>query len=297
MATLVRFLDPERGARVGVQIANSIFDVTDKFPTLTHWLRASIGRPQAAIDELEMFARNAKTAYLASVIDAPAIPNLPTLLPPVDLQDVWGAGVTYERSREARMSESAHDGDLYQRVYEAERPELFFKAQARQVIGAYGSVGVRKDSLSCAPEPELALLLNPALEVVGYGIGIDMTARDIERQNPLYLAQAKVYNAACALGPGFVLQKLRAFPSANMHMVIMRGADAVFEGEANTATIQRSIDNLTMHLGRSQTFADGVVLLTGTGIVPPESFTLKAGDSIRITLEGVGKLRTTAVLV
>jgi 2-dehydro-3-deoxy-D-arabinonate dehydratase len=283
--------------RVGMQIANSIHDVTDKYPTLTHWLRSSIGRPQAAIDEIDMVARSARTAYLASVIDAPAIPNLPSLISPVEMQDVWAAGITYESSRDAHTHNGALAGDLYERVFRAERPELYFKAQGRAVVSPYGKVGVRKDSASCVPEPELALLLNPALEAVGYGIGLDMTARDLERESPLYVTQAKLFTGSCALGPGFVLQKLRGFPSANLRMIIMRGSDAIFEGEVNTNAIQRSLESLTAHLGQSQTFPDGVVLLTGCGIHPPHDFTLKAGDSIRVTLDGVGKLHTTALLV
>jgi 2-dehydro-3-deoxy-D-arabinonate dehydratase len=297
MATLVRFQDPERGVRLGVQVANSIFDVTEKHASLKTWLRETIGRPQAAIDELDMHARNSKVAYLASVIDAPAIPNLPMLLPPVDSQDVWAAGITYPAVRDRYAKKGMNGSDLYKRVYEAERPELFFKAQAKHVIGSYGMVGVRKDSSACVPEPVLALLLNPALEVVGYGIGLDMTARDLERQNPLYRAQAKVYHASCALGPGWLLQKLRAFPALNMHIIVMRGGDAVFEGEVNIADTERTIDNLTLYLNRSQIFPDGVVLLTGTGITPPDDFTLRAGDSIRVSLDGAGKLITTAVTV
>jgi 2-dehydro-3-deoxy-D-arabinonate dehydratase len=297
MATLLRFNDPERGARVGVQIANTIYDVSDKFPTVAAWLRASVGRPQAAIEDIDILARNAKHAYLSSVVDAPPIPNLATLIAPVDAQDVWATGVTYERARDARMEETKAGADLYERIHVAQRPELFFKSPAKRVVAPYGRVGVLKDSHSTVPEPELALLINPAMEVVGYGIGIDMTARDVEADNPLYLPQAKFYNGSCALGPGFVLGKLRTFPKVTIRMSIMRGPEFIFEGEASTDQIKRDLPNLIDYLGRLGVFEEGVVLLTGNGIIPPPDFHLRVGDVIRISMDNVGTLTTTAMVV
>lgn len=297
MGTLLRFHDPERGARVGVQIANTIYDVTDKFPSLTGWLRASVGRAQAAIDDIEMIARNAKLAYLASVLDAPAIPHLASLIAPVDLQDVWSAGVTFPNKRAARENEAKVGGDLYTAVFNAPRPMLMFKAQAGQVVGPYGQVGIRKDAANSIAEPELVLLLNPALEVVGYTIGVGMLARDIASENPLYLPQAMQYSHSVSLGPGFVLQKLRTLAQVNMRMTIIRDRQTIFEGEVSTSSAQRDLASTIEYLGRCQTFPDGVVLMTGSGIVLPTEFTMRVGDTIRVSVDGVGTLVNGVMLV
>lgn len=297
MGTLLRFHDPERGARVGVQIANTIYDVTDKFPSVSGWLRGSVGRAQAAIDDIEMVARNAKLAYLASVLDAPAIPHLASLIAPVDLQDVWSAGVTFPNKRAARENEAKVGGDLYTAVFSAPRPMLMFKAQAGHVVGPYGQVGIRKDAANSIAEPELALLLNPALEVVGYTIGVGMLARDIAAENPLYLPQAMQYSHSVSLGPGFVLQKLRTLAQVNMRLVVIRDRQTIFEGEVSTSAAQRDLASTIEYLGRCHTFPDGVVLMTGSGIVLPSEFTIRVGDTIRVSVDGVGTLVNQVILV
>jgi 2-dehydro-3-deoxy-D-arabinonate dehydratase len=215
----------------------------------------------------------------------------------VEEQEVWAAGVTYERSREARQQEAIDGGDIYARVYRADRPELFFKAHGRRVIGPYGLVGIRRDATWSVPEPELAVVVNPALEAVGFTVGNDMSSRDIEGANPLYLPQAKVYTASCALGPGIVLQAATDWPATTIRLVIRRAEAIIFEGTAPTLRIRRKLDELTGYLGRSNEYPDGAVLLTGTGIIPPEDFTLAAGDVVQISIDGIGTLTNTVKIV
>ncbi len=221
----------------------------------------------------------------------------PHWLAPVDVQDVWAAGVTYERSRQARQEEADDGGDVYLRVYGATRPELFFKARGEWVVGQHGKVGIRSDATWSVPEPELALVMNPALEIVGMSAANDMSSRDIEGENPLYLPQAKIYTAACALGHGIRLQAAEDFPHVAIRLEIRRGDDVVFSGETNTRNIRRRARDLLAYLGRSLTFPHGVVLLTGTGIVPPNEFTLHEGDAVYIAIDGVDALINTVKVV
>jgi 2-dehydro-3-deoxy-D-arabinonate dehydratase len=213
------------------------------------------------------------------------------LLAPVDQQAVWAAGVTYKRSREARERESAGAARFYDLVYGADRPELFFKATAARVVGPGRPVRVRRDSRWSVPEPELALVLSPALKVVGYTVGNDMSARDIEGENPLYLPQAKVYDGSCALGP--VVTLAQAMPPADqvtIRLTIDRGGRTVFDGSTSLTAMKRGFEDLVSWLGRDNSFPNGAVLLTGTGVVPPDDFTLAAGDAVHIDITGIGRL-------
>jgi 2-dehydro-3-deoxy-D-arabinonate dehydratase len=213
------------------------------------------------------------------------------ILAPLDNQEIWGAGVTYERSKVAREQESDQAATFYDRVYRALRPELFFKATPSRVVGPGRPIRVRQDTKWCVPEPELALVLSPELEIVGYTIGNDVSARDIEGENPLYLPQAKVYDACCALGPSITLAASMPAPkSIGIAMEIEREAAVVFRGETSIARMARPFDELVSWLGRDNLFPAGVVLLTGTGIVPPDDFCLAAGDVVRITIDGIGSL-------
>ena len=208
------------------------------------------------------------------------------MLAPLDDQEVWGAGVTYERSKVAREQESDQAATFYDRVYRAPRPELFFKATPSRVVGPGKPIRVRRDTRWCVPEPELALVLSPELEIVGFTIGNDVSARDIEGENPLYLPQAKVYDACCALGPAITLASSMPAPeSIGIRMEIERGAAVVFRGETSIARMARRFEELIDWLGRDNLFPAGVVLLTGTGIVPPDDFSLAAGDIVRITID------------
>jgi 2-dehydro-3-deoxy-D-arabinonate dehydratase len=213
------------------------------------------------------------------------------LLAPLDDQEVWAAGVTYKRSREARERESAGAARFYDLVYNASRPELFFKAPARRVVGPGGAVRIRRDSRWSVPEPELALVVSPTLKIVGYTIGNDMSSRDIEGENPLYLPQAKFYDGACALGPAVTCAGDLPLPDAvAIGLLITRDGAVVFDGATTLAAMHRSFEDLVSWLGRETSFPDGVVLLTGTGVVPPDDFTLAPGDEITIEIAGIGKL-------
>jgi 2-dehydro-3-deoxy-D-arabinonate dehydratase len=287
---LVRIFHPDRGVRIGVHRADTVYDVTDKVSTVTAWLQSSAGNVQAAVDALTREADRAHEGYPATTFDNEPSPTVPHWLAPVDEQDIWAAGVTYGRSREARQEEAGDGGDVYLRVYDAERPELFFKAKGAWVVGHYGEVGIRSDAAWSVPEPELTLVMNPALEIVGMTAGNDMSSRDIEGENPLYLPQAKIYTASCALGHGILLRPIDDFPHAGILMEIRRGSNAVFSGETSTERIRRRVRGLLTYLGHSLKFPQGVVLMTGTGIVPPGDFTLQAGDSVHITISGVDEL-------
>jgi 2-dehydro-3-deoxy-D-arabinonate dehydratase len=217
-----------------------------------------------------------------------------TLLPPIDRQEVWAAGVTYKRSEEARKRESAGGASFYDKVYTAQRPELFFKASAGRVVGPGGAVRVRADSRWSVPEPELALVVTPALKIVGYTIGNDMSARDIEGENPLYLPQAKFYDGSCSLGPVVTLAGHLPPPDrVGIRLTIGRGGSAVFTGSTTMAMMHRTPESLVGWLGRETSFPDGAILLTGTGIVPPDEFTLAGGDVVTIEIDGIGRLVNT----
>jgi len=213
------------------------------------------------------------------------------LLPPIDRQEVWAAGVTSKRSQEARERESPGAARFYDLVYSAARPELFFKATADRVVGPGGQVHIRRDSRWTVPEPELALVLSPRLHIVGYTIGNDMSSRDIEGENPLYLPQAKIYDRACALGP--VISLTEAMPpieQITLRMTITRRGETAFEGATALRAMKRTFTQLVEWLGRENSFPHGAILLTGTGIVPPDEFTLEAGDLIAIEITGIGCL-------
>ena len=196
-----------------------------------------------------------------------------------------------ERSKVAREQESEQAATFYDRVYRASRPELFFKATPSRVAGPGQPIRVRRDSLWCVPEPELVLVLSPELEIVGFTIGNDVSARDIEGENPLYLPQAKVYDACCSLGPAITLASaMPARETIAIRMEIDRGSQVVFRGETSIARMARRFEDLIDWLSRDNVFPAGVYLLTGTGIVPPDDFTLAAGDVVRITIDGIGSL-------
>jgi len=199
--------------------------------------------------------------------------------------------VTYKRSREARERESVGAARFYDLVYSAARPELFFKATANRVVGPGDRVHIRRDSKWSVPEPELALVLSPRLKVVGYTIGNDMSARDIEGENPLYLPQAKVYDHSCSLGPVITLpDSLPTLERVSIKLTIERRGNTVFEGSTTLAEMNRTFDDLVTWLGRDNSFPNGVILLTGTGVVPPDDFALAAGDLVSIDIAGIGRL-------
>jgi 2-dehydro-3-deoxy-D-arabinonate dehydratase len=213
----------------------------------------------------------------------------PAVLASIGTQEVWAAGVTYLRSRTARIEE-ARDGTFYDHVYSAERPELFFKAAGWRVRGPGAAVRIRRDAGWNVPEPELALCINARAEIVGYTIGNDMSARDIEGQNPLYLPQAKIYDGSCALGPAMLVHEAPLAPETRIAMLITRAGRTAFEGASTLAQLRRTPAELVAFLYRETSFPDGCVLLTGTGVVPPDDFTLQLGDEIRIEITEIGVL-------
>jgi 2-dehydro-3-deoxy-D-arabinonate dehydratase len=215
------------------------------------------------------------------------------ILAPVVSQEVWAAGVTYFRSRTARVEESQHagGGSFYDRVYEAERPELFFKAAPWRVRGPGDEVRIRRDAGWSVPEPELALCINSRAEVVGYTIGNDMSSRDIEGENPLYLPQAKTYDGSCALGPAILVRDEPLPPETTISLRITRDGSAAFEGSTTVSKMKRSAAELVEFLFRETSFPNGCILLTGTGVVPPDEFTLRSGDDVKIDIAPIGTLR------
>lgn len=213
-------------------------------------------------------------------------------LPAVDRQEVWASGVTYERSRQARVDESVV-AQAYNLVYEAERPEIFFKAPAYRVPPPGSPLRLRADSTWDVPEPELALVLTAQGEIAGYLVADDLSSRSIEGENPLYLAQAKIWDRSIGLSDTIALARdVGARPrSARISLTIERGGRAVFAGETSTAQMRRSFEELVSYLFRELSHPQGAVLLTGTGLVPPDDFTLEDGDTVEIEIEGVGTLR------
>ena len=259
---------------------DGLFKTIPGIPTLTHALQIRMSELKSAI---EKDAGDVVTGEL---------------MPPVAPEtEVWGAGVTYLRSRDARKEES-DTPDVYQRVYEADRPELFFKATCRRTVGNGDPIGIRYDSEASVPEPEVAIVVNKFREIIGFSICNDMTARTIEGENPLYLPQAKSYLGSTSLGPDITLAWLA--PSAadmSIHAEIKRGSEIVWQADTALSGLNRTLPDLVDYLFRCQTFPDGVILSTGTGIIPPLEFITKEGDVISITVNGLGLLSNPVVTI
>jgi 2-dehydro-3-deoxy-D-arabinonate dehydratase len=221
---------------------------------------------------------------------ATAAPPRDRLLPPIGRQEVWAAGVTYLRSRTARQEESRHEADFYDRVYSAPRPELFFKASPHRVAGHGQPVRIRRDSRWNVPEPELTLCVSPAGRILGYTIGNDMSSRDIEGENPLYLPQAKVYDGCCGLGPCILAAADPLPPATAISLEVRRAGGVAFSGATDLGKMKRTPQELVEYLLRDNSFPHGCFLLTGTGVIPPNDFTLASGDVIRINIEPIGTL-------
>ena len=276
---LIRYRTAEGGARVG-KLEGSRVSPVPGVGTLAELLAL----PVAEIEGL--CAESPRESGVVTDFDPGR------LLAPVDgLMEVWAAGVTYERSRSARMAESTESADVYDRVYDAPRPELFFKAAAWRVAGPGAPVSVRADSEVDVPEPELGVVLNAAGEVAGYTLCNDMSSRSIEGENPLYLPQAKVYLGSCAAGPAITPAWELPDPYAlTMTLTITRGDEVAWQGEASTSGLRRRIPELAGYLFREDEFPAGVLLSTGTSLVPDLPFTLQAGDQVRISIPEIGDL-------
>jgi 2-dehydro-3-deoxy-D-arabinonate dehydratase len=271
------------------------------YATSSHLVLESDGRFLNAPTSLtidSLFSADDPVAFVTSLLgrSTPTTAPMPaTLRAPIGSQEIWAAGVTYLRSKTARMEESKSvgGGSFYDRVYEADRPELFFKSTPHRTVGPGAEVRIRGDSRWNVPEPELTLAINRRGKIFGYTLGNDMSSRDIEGENPLYLPQAKVYDGSAAMGPCIVVSSELPPPSARIQIEIRRDSAAVFSGETTLSQIKRPLPSLAEWLFRDQTFPSGCFLMTGTGIVPPDSFTLRTRDEIRITLDPVGTLINT----
>lgn len=284
---LCRFKTKRDEIRVGIVVENdsAILDLTP----------AGIAQLQSLLEDDDLPARLNQLA-------GPKLPRVALsdarLCAPVERQEVWAAGVTYLRSKTARMEESDFSATAYDKVYAAERPELFFKSLAEKVAATGEPVGIRRDAKWNVPEPELALVLNSRGKVVGYTVGNDMSSRDIEGENLLYLPQAKIYRQSCALGPWIQAGVTEAAACEwKIKIEIQRNGQSVFAGETSVGQLKRRFEELAGYLFRSQTFPHGAVLLTGTGIVPPDTFTLQERDEIGVEITGIGWLRNTVMLV
>lgn len=279
--------------RLGWIRDDGVIDLTAQDPSVralepliqaARWVGA---RPSELVERL---ASGAGPAFPWEALRDGDVPGA-VLLPPVGEREVWAAGVTYERSRVAREQETQVP-DVYERVYGADRPEIFLKAPPGAARGHGAPVGLRADSQWQVPEPELALILDADGRIAGITAGNDMSARDIEGENPLYLPQAKIFDGSCALGPVALLTDDPGGRAVRCR--IIRSGSPVFTGESHTGRMRRSYAELVEYLRRHRTLEDGAVLLTGTDIVPPDEFTLEAGDVIEVEIEGVGTLRNTA---
>ncbi|MBI1375429.1 MAG: 2-hydroxyhepta-2,4-diene-1,7-dioate isomerase [Phycisphaera sp.] len=245
----------------------------------------------ALINDDDLYDTLMQAVRSGDVLDTP-VDLVGSVLAPIGTQEVWAAGVTYFRSREARMEESkeAGGGDFYDKVYHADRPELFFKATPHRVVGDGGAMHLRGDSKWIVPEPELTLVVTREGKIVGYTIGNDLSCRDIEGQNPLYLPQAKTFTGCAGIGPCVYVTDQPLPGDTEVHIEIRRGGKSVFRGETQLSQMKKKLDALVEYLFRDNSFPQGALLMTGTGVVPPDDFSLQHGDEVAITIEPVGTL-------
>ena len=285
-AALCRFTAaPDPDVRVGLVDGEAVRDLT---PSGVHRLHDLLER--ADLDEQIARARRAGLPELRL--------DQVRLRTPVESQEIWAAGVTYLRSKQARMEESDFSARAYDHVYEAARPEIFFKAMPDKVVSPGEAVGIRRDARWNVPEPELTLVITSSRSIVGFTIGNDMSSRDIEGENLLYLPQAKIYTGSCAIGPYVIVgADEQAARQWTIRLEIDRNGERVFAGETRIDRIKRRFDDLVEYLFRSQAFPRGAMLMTGAGIVPPDAFTLAEGDRVRITISGIGTLENQVRVV
>lgn len=291
---LARVALPQTGPAWGVLVDDRIEIVATDAGTNGGFFASLLQLPRPARALLER-RRGSHTLKVADVMSAPSTATAPHLLPPIDLQEVWAAGVTYERSRVARMEETAGAETFYDKVYTAKRPEIFFKGAASRVSGHNGPIRIRRDASWNVPEPEIAVLVSAHGEIAGYTVGNDVSSRDIEGENPLYLPQAKIYRESCALGPVVWLTDEEAAPVFDIAITIQRRGGIVYDGKISTASMRRSFTDLADWLFRDNPFPSGAYLLTGTGLVPEAGFTLTAEDRVSITVPRIGTLSNHVV--
>ncbi|NNE00437.1 MAG: 2-hydroxyhepta-2,4-diene-1,7-dioate isomerase [Pirellulaceae bacterium] len=280
---VTKFIDSAGLARVGIVQDSQLvpLDLEPPFGTLAGILAAE--SPMEAIGSLQTG-------------EPIAIDESIRWLPPIDTQEVWAAGVTYKRSQTARMEESEAAASCYDRVYNADRPELFFKATPHRVSGHGQPLRIRTDATWNVPEPEVTLVLSPSLKIVGLTVGNDMSSRDIEGENPLYLPQAKCYDQCAGLGPWITLyDALPPMDQIGVDLKIDRNGEIVFDQQTSAGQMARTFEDLVQWLGRDNSFPSGAFLMTGTGIVPTTEFTLCAGDVVHISIDSIGTLSNPIV--
>ncbi len=283
---LCRFLNAQKETRIGLLAGDDeILDLSEAgVKSITQFLEAA-----DAVEQLTALAQQKLTRYPLAQVQ---------LLCPVEGQEVWGAGVTYLRSMKARMEESANSASVYDRVHYAARPQLFFKSLPEKVSGPGEPAGIRQDSNWNAPEPELGFVYNSQGVIAGYTIGNDQSSRDIEGENVLYQPQAKIYHHSCAIGPYIVIGASEKVARGwTIRLRIYRDGGVVFEGESTPNQIKRPFEDFATYMFRCQSYPKGAILLTGTGIVPPDTFSLKAEDRVRIEISGIGVLENPVVIV
>ena len=280
---VTKFLDQADSVRVGIVESD-------------HLLPLQLGERYSSLAEL-LATENPIATIQSLDTDAPVpIDDSIRWLPPIDNQEVWAAGVTYKRSQTARMEESEAAASCYDRVYQAERPELFFKATPHRVSGHKQPLRIRSDATWNVPEPEITLVLSPEFQIIGLTVGNDMSSRDIEGENPLYLPQAKCYDQCAGLGPWITLyDTLPAMSELQVDLKIERDNEVVFDQQTSGAEMARSFEDLVGWLSRDNSMPSGAFLMTGTGIVPSNDFTLQAGDLVHISIAGIGTLSNPIV--
>jgi len=297
---IVRFYVPRLGVRMGVVDDDEVVDITRilgaKKTSFLELVRLAYREGLSVSSFVEKRLRNKSAKrYRYAELDVEPDGGRPHLVIPINPPEVWGAGVTYLRSKDAREYETRAKG-VYDMVYEAERPEIFLKATKSRCVGPNQEVYIRSDSNWTVPEPELSLVLGPNLEIAGYTVGNDVSARDIEGENPLYCPQAKIYKNACAIGPAILASDSVDNPrNLKIEMRIIRDGKTVFHGETNTGNMKRTLEELRSYLLRDNPVPPGSVFMTGTGIVPPDDFSLQNNDVVEITIEKIGTLRNRAV--
>ena len=292
---ICRFQDPKLGPRMGFVHDHDVFDLTAIDPRgcedITSWLQ--LPDPVAHIRDLVELLGRSRQGIRMRELDRKPSDSHRYLLPPIDHQEVWAAGVTFERKKDSILEESRVGGTFYDAVYDAPRPQLFFKTTANRTAGPNGYICIREDSEWTVPESEVAVLVTPDMIPVAYTCGNDVSARDLEGENPLYLQQAKTYVGSCALGPVLkLIDNAEDLHHIEVSMVVIRDEMALFQGEVSTASMTRNYMELIDFLGKSNEFPEGAYLLSGCGVVPPSEFSLEPDDIVEITMSGVGTLRT-----
>lgn len=293
----VRFYLPGKEYRVGIVEDDQVIDLTEAGGERISSVEEALGKSEEIKGILASLKKEKAARYSYKELDREPHPAYPHLVIPFTPPEVWACGVTYFRSMEARESESGQS-TVYDRVYHALRPEIFFKSTGRRVRGPNETLGLRSDSSWMVPEPELALVIGEDLTIKGFTIGNDLSCRDIEGENPLYLPQAKIFKHSCSLGPVVASAESIDNPNAlGIKCSILRENEVVFAGEASTAQLKRTFQELLSWLGKCNEVYPFTVLLTGTCIVPPDEFTLRSGDEVHITIDGIGTLKNRMVML